>query len=163
MSLLPVSATRRARPEPTVQYLSFRLRQEWFALPLALIQKVVVLTEISADSTARGIGLVRVEGRELVVVDVGRLLFRFTAAATEESMERYLLILAGGEDLGLPIDSRPMLRRLPATAFAALPSTYSTFAEIRYISSRAVLAEGEPPLFLLDAPRLLEALTSLNR
>jgi len=157
MSILPVSARRRARPEPTVQYLSFRLSQEWFALPLTAIQKVVALPTISGDPSGRGIGVVRVEGRELLVVDVGRIIFRFAPPLSEATSERYLLLLTGAEPVSLPIDSRPLLRRLPATAFAPLPASYDAFAEIRCVSSRAALTEGEPPLFLLDAPRLLEA------
>lgn len=160
MSPLSLNANRRrSRPEPTVQYLSFRLHQEWFALPLAAIQKVVSLDKISGDPTGRGIGLVRVEEREILVMDVGRIIFRFASTPSEETPERYLLILTGGEgeDIGLPIDSRPSLRRLPATDFAPLPPAYKIFTEIRCISSRAAMTEGEPALFLLDVQQLLEA------
>ncbi|WP_218081446.1 chemotaxis protein CheW [Anthocerotibacter panamensis] len=155
MSILP-RTSRRLRPtQPTEQYIAFRLRQEWFVLPLDAVQKVVPLGEISGDPTGRGIGLVRSEGRELVVVDVGHRIFRDPAPQSWEPEERYLLILAAGDNLALPIDSRPVLRRLARAAFAPLPPTYAVLSPVRHVSARAVLAEDEPALFLLDITQLL--------
>jgi chemotaxis signal transduction protein len=160
-----------AKPtEATQQVLTFRLDQEWFALPIQAVQKVVSLGSVYGDPQHTGVSLTLYQNRELVVVDVGHRIFgqvpsqAMAASPTESdsarnlSQTRYLLILQAstGELFGLPIDSQPVLRRVPMSAFGSLPTAYATEGNIRCISSLMLQTADEPPLFLLDPDKLLQ-------
>src|SRR6476646_3497217 len=160
--------------EATQQVLTFRLDQEWFALPIQSVQKVVSLGQIYADPKKTGVRLTMYQNRELVVVYVVHRIFGQAPslsvsastsppnpAAPDPSLSRYLLILqiSSGELVGLPIDSQPVLRRVPMSAFEPLPTAYATEGNIRCISSLMLQKVDEPPLFLLDLDILLDPLT----
>lgn len=157
--------------EATQQVLAFRLDQEWFALPIQSVQKVVSLGHIYGDPQSSGVSLTSYQSRELVVVDVGHRIFGRVPSPelaaptpTEQSISpdlsltRYLLVLqvSSGELVGLPITSQPVLRRVPMSAFGPLPTAYATEGNIRCISSLMLQTANEPPLFLLDPEVLLQ-------
>ncbi|HEY9749895.1 MAG TPA: chemotaxis protein CheW [Allocoleopsis sp.] len=166
--------------EATQQILTFRLDQEWFALPIQAVQKVVSLGQVYGDPQRSGVSLTLYQNRELVVVDVGHRIFGRTPsqetsapASTGHSfsqdlgLTRYLLVLQtrSGELVGLPIDSQPALRRVPMSAFGPLPAAYATEGNIRCVSSLMLQTAEELPLFLLDPevllqPQLLKASTT---
>lgn len=156
--------------EATQQVLTFRLDQEWFALPIQSVQKVVSLGHIYGDPQSSGVSLTSYQNRELVVVDVGHRIFGRVqsqdisaptsvdhATSQDLSLARYLLVLqtSSGELVGLPIDSQPVLRRVPMSAFGPLPAAYVTEGNIRCISSLMLQTADEPPLFLIDPEVLL--------
>ncbi|MEO1134247.1 MAG: chemotaxis protein CheW [Cyanobacteria bacterium J06639_1] len=172
MATLSSSRTRRSRSrtaEATRQVLTFKLQDEWFALPLEAVRKVSVLGDIYGDGNHSGISLTVFEGRELVVVDVARRIFSQSdigssqsnaagaIASNNSTAPSFLIVVSNSEDnwVGLPTQTPPAVRRIPASAFTPLPETYRAAGTIQYVSSLAVQTEGEPPMFVLDRDRLI--------
>lgn len=172
--------TRQA--ESTRQLVVFRLQHQWFALLIDVVQKVLQISNAYGDMRGTGVSLTLYQDRELMVVDVGRRLFGEVlralppatvpeAVAPELNLypissvpqqasktERCLLIVqtSQGELVGLPIDSPPVLRRVPESAFAPLPPAYISQVNIQCVSSAIVQSQNEPPLFLIDPDQLLQ-------
>lgn len=146
-----------------IQLIGFRLRQEWFALPIDAVKKVVPLGNVYGDPQGTGISLTNYQGRELLVVDVGRRIFgdRDNSLAQSPTSnppeQRFLLIVRGDRDtmVGLPIDSPPSICRVPETAFTPLPEIYLDRGNIHCIASTTIQMPDRPPMFLLDAERLV--------
>ncbi len=174
------SSTRQT--EITQQLIAFRLRQEWFALPIETVLKVVPMGSVYGDPKGTGVSLTIYQGCELLVVDIGYRIFgeapspdlatrnaltpsKATAPLVEHSevgrpvvtQERYLLIVQSSdiEIFGLPIDSPPMMRRVPESSFTPLPTTYVAQGNIQCVSSLMIPATDQPPLFLLAPHQLV--------
>jgi chemotaxis signal transduction protein len=71
-------ANRRA--EPLQKLIVFRIRQEWFAVPIQFAQKVVPLGVLYGASQG-GISLTRYQDQELPVIDVERRVFGHAASS----------------------------------------------------------------------------------
>ncbi|MEB3338428.1 MAG: chemotaxis protein CheW [Leptolyngbyaceae bacterium] len=158
------SAARRA--EATQQLIVFPLKQEWFALPIPAVQKVVALGKVYGDPQKTGVSLTNYQDKELVVIDVGQRIFKQstppgsgTADALADQTQRYLVILQSsqGDLIGLPIDGQPTLRRIPVSAFGPLPPAYRSEGNIQCISSVMIQPDQEAPFFLLDPDQLVRS------
>ncbi|HEY9736167.1 MAG TPA: hypothetical protein V6D06_07785, partial [Trichocoleus sp.] len=72
---IPRRASRRglkALPgSPMHQLITFPVRQEWFALPIAIAQKVVPLTAVPGSS-----GLILIDNRQVPTLDLERHIYR---------------------------------------------------------------------------------------
>jgi purine-binding chemotaxis protein CheW len=153
--------------EATHQLIAFRLRQEWFALPIDRVQKVVQMGKVYGDPKGTGISLTKYQGQELLVIDVSQRIFAEAPSANGDLAEgdrvRFLAIVQGqtGELVGLPIDSPPAIHRVPQSAFSPLPPTFLAQGNIQCISSTMVQIGDCQPLFLLDRDLLLQ--TPKNR
>jgi chemotaxis signal transduction protein len=166
----PVKSRRTAarNTEKTKQFISFRLRQEWFALPIDAVQRVVQMGKIYGDPQGTGVSLTNFQGQETIVVDVAYLIFGETSSlaqeqktasvASEKNQPRILLIVQSnkGEIVGLPVDSTPVMRRVPDSAFTPIPETYIAQGNVRCISSTMIQLSDQPPMFLLDLNQLVE-------
>jgi len=163
MSITSSIRTRRSgvrNNQKTKQIISFRLRQEWFALPIEKIQKVLQMGKIYGDPQGTGISLTNYQGQEIVVIDVARRIFgesKTPYPVTNTNEPRFLLVVQrDSEDIiGLPVDSTPVMRRVTESAFTVIPETYMTQGNIHCISSISIQLDDHPPLFLLDANRLV--------
>ncbi|MGF1600857.1 MAG: chemotaxis protein CheW [Thermosynechococcaceae cyanobacterium] len=165
MAILSAGRSRRGRKaEATEQFIAFRLRQEWFALRIDAVHRVVTLGQTFGDPGHTGIGLTQYQDQELLVIDVSQRIFaeekyesliKFEAG-TNDSAQRCLIVLKNsqGELIGLPIDSQPEVKRAPASRLTPLPATYTSRSKIRCLSSMMVQLPDEPPLFLLDPDQL---------
>jgi purine-binding chemotaxis protein CheW len=143
--------------EANEQMLTFRLCQEWFALPIDGVQKVVLLGKVYGDPNNTGISLTLYQERELLVIDVGHRIFgRSPSENLTGEQTRYLLIVqnAKGDLVGLPVDSPPAIRRVPKSAFKTLPETYLAQGNIQCISSQTIELDDGTTFFLLDRDRL---------
>ena len=156
--------------EATQQLIAFRLRQEWFALPINAVQKVVPMGNVYGVGST-GVSLTLYQDKELLVVDVGDRIFSEApnqglsvsasiSKATQHQKDfivQYLLIVKNsqGELVGLSIDSPPKLLRVPESAFAPLSSAYISEANIQCVSSLMIQTLDEPPLFLLNPDQVL--------
>ncbi len=79
MAIFSPLRTRRLaarKAEVTQQLIVFRLQQEWFALPINAVQKVLPMPNVYGDPQATGVSLTIYQDKELLVVDVGRRIFR---------------------------------------------------------------------------------------
>ena len=170
------------------QMIGFRLDREWFALPILAIYKVIPLGKVYGDPQDTGISLTTYEGQEILVIDVAKQIFNQVAPTLETTeittsvetnkdlldlnQQRYLLILEDlqGETpandssskvsnfIGLPIDSQPTMYRVEATAFKPLPEAYLDRGNIQCVSSEIIEVPHVPPLFVLDAQKLMASI-----
>jgi chemotaxis signal transduction protein len=164
-------ANRRA--EPLQKLIVFRIRQEWFAVPIQFAQKVVPLGVLYGASQG-GISLTRYQEQELPVIDVERRVFgcavalptlagaiaphsQFHSPAVAAD-QRHLMIVEdmNGSPIGIPFDSPPLLRRVPKSAFAPIPTLYLAQGNIQCVSALITVSESEPPYFLLNLEQVLQ-------
>jgi purine-binding chemotaxis protein CheW len=149
-----------SQTEIIYQIIGFRLRQEWFALPINTIQKIIPLGRIYGDPKETGMGLTSYEGQELLVLDVSHQIFGDTPFLDlNDKQQRFLVILVNskGELIGLPIDSSPSVLRVPKSTLSVLPETYINQGNIQCISSTIIQLSDRPHLFLLDPDLLFNA------
>jgi chemotaxis signal transduction protein len=164
-------ANRRA--EPLQKLIVFRIRREWFAVPIQLAHKVVPLGLVYGASEG-GISLTRYLDQELPVIDVERRIFGHgvdlssqpllpgDASRSAPEEQRHLMIVEYQEGLiGIPLDSPPTLRRAPKSAFSPIPAVYLAEGHIRCVSALITISENEPPFFLLNLDQLLQRRTSV--
>jgi chemotaxis signal transduction protein len=179
---LPSSFTHRRavnrKLEPSQQLIAFRIYREWFALPILVAQKVILLDKLHGSLFGKGASVAFYQDEELVVLDMGRRIFGDAieqAANPSEppsanhtvtqiqfvNQQRYLLIVDSFNDepVGLLLESQPMLRRVPQSAFSPLPPNHFTDGGIRCVHALVASIQGEPPLFLLNLQQLLEPVT----
>ena len=158
MAILSSGRSRRSRKvEATEQFIAFRLRQEWFGLPIASVHRVVTMGRVFGDPDSTGVGLMRYLDQELLVIDVSQRIFsdvpsRDASFATEDTEQRCLIIIKNSQSelVGLPIDSQPEVQRMNQSQFTPLPATYAARSKIRCLSSLMVKTAEGAPLFLLD-------------
>ena len=166
MTLISSFRSRRLtkyKPKSTQKLIAFRLRQEWFALPIQALVKVIILDKIYGDPQQTGLSLTTYQNQEILVVDVGYHIF--SEPQRQELMQlnqttepQYLAIVQNSQQeiVGLPIDSPPVIHQVSESAFKPLPQTYLALGKIKAISSKMVEIENKPSLFLLDPEKLLQ-------
>ena len=163
---------KNRQSEATEQVIAFQLRDEWFALPIFAVQRVIPLGEVYGDPNQSGISLTRYQDQEILVLDVAHLIFSEQRVAQDkgvpkvimpslshdvETSQRFLAILKlESEDLlGLPIDSPPEVRRIAQSTMSEIPSTYLERGKIRCVSRMMVETDNHPPIFMLESTQLL--------
>ena len=155
------------KTEATEQLISFKLRGEWFAVPVTAVQKVIPMGKVYGDPNNTGISLALHQGQEIMVVDVGHRIFNETAQSNElaaatpaednvQASQQCLVLVktAEGGVVGVPIDSQPIIRRAGKSQFSPLPSSYLDRGNIHCVSSMIVDDGGTEPLFLIDPEQL---------
>ena len=163
--------------ETTEQLITFCLRQEWFALPILAVEKVIPLGKVYGDPQGTGVSITAYEEREIVVIDVAKFIFQDSSSSalisteidTAESelswlnweKQRYLVIINLNETnenlLGLPINSQPVMRRVTKSNFKALPQAYLERGNINCLSEEIVELPEHPPIFVLNPQSLARA------
>jgi chemotaxis signal transduction protein len=152
--------------EATVQLIAFRLRQDWFALPIDAVQRVASVQSGDSISNESGVMVNKIDQQGLTVIDVDRRIFvqagllpdRATLS-TEPQQDPCFIILQPkeGETFGLSIDSRPQLRRIPQSLIIPLSSTHPAYKQLKSVDSIVNQTEDTQPLFLLDPAQLCQA------
>jgi chemotaxis signal transduction protein len=166
----PLRSRRLAaqQAEATQRLITFKLREETFALPLDRVQKVTTLDRLYGDANGTGVSLTTYQDRELVTIDVGVRIFGQTsprlgaiASQTAQSVDeglqvRYLVILQTGDEglIGLPIDSPPSIQSIARSAFRPIPDLYRQHSNIHCVSSLSIDRPDRPSIFLLDVALL---------
>lgn len=143
----------------TQQIITFLLGEEWFALPIDVIQKVVQLGKVYGDPQKKGVSLTHYQGQELLVIDVARRIFSTEILSSNQNTDetRFLLIIhnENNEIVGLPIDSSPSILKVSESAFIPLPDIYLTQGNIHCISSTLIQINEQQSFFLLDVTQLM--------
>ncbi len=165
-SSLALSSGRRSRrrTKPKLSLIAFAVQQDWFALPTQEVYRVVPLGPLYGINPNTGVSLTRYQDRDIPVLELERRIF--AAPATRPRLppnsisatpgQRYLLLLAAAEPIGLALDTPPHLYRVDETAFAPLPSTYLTEGSLRCVSALVSPDTDRPSLFLLNLGQLLQ-------
>ncbi len=166
------SAARYA--ETVHPMLVFCVQQDWFALPIYAVQKVVEIDNLygaGSDSTA---GLALYQNQKISVIDVEQRIYRRSSqkmlsssgspsSQTTALYSRFLVVVLNpqGEPVGLPLDSPPTLQRITESAFAPLPATYLLEGNLCCVAAVATPSSDAPPIFVLNLNQLFQAAISL--
>lgn len=104
--------------ELTQKFITFQISQQWCALPIEELVKVIIMEEISHDSQPLGIKLTQYKGQQLIVWDVGNLIFGKSSFRLPTISNQHLLIgrLANDDVIGIPIDAPPATQAVLASA-----------------------------------------------
>ncbi|MBW4468990.1 MAG: chemotaxis protein CheW [Stenomitos rutilans HA7619-LM2] len=174
LQLSPKSQRLRARKaEVTHQLIVFRLRQEWFALPIHVAQKVIPLGKLYGAGNGTDVSLALYQDREIPVLDIQRRIFGTGSqpllpgkaasshptnhAELSPATPLLLLVQTSAETtIGFPLDTQPSLRRVPESAFVPLSPTYLAGGQVRCAKCLIVLDSEQPPIFLLNLDQLLQ-------
>lgn len=161
---------------PMHQLITFPVRHEWFALPIAIAQKVVSLTAVGPSS-----GLILIDDQQVPTLDLERHIYRdvplpaLPAAASREGLPpmppdapsdfcpelvdpRHVLIIRQPptlEPVGLIVSQAPVLRRVPQSAFSPVPPTFLSLSQLRCINAVISIKGHEAPFFMLDLAQVL--------
>jgi chemotaxis signal transduction protein len=159
---MPVLSSVRARrfanrkTEVIHSLITFRLRREWFAVPIEKVQKVIILELLYSDPQRPEISLTHYQSQEIVVINVDQRIFGETEPSLTSQKPSYLAIIENnqGELTGLPFDSPPSIRRVPYSAFVSITDNYLKISNICCLSSNIIQLGDHPSLFLLDTQKL---------
>lgn len=176
LQLSPRSQRLRSRKaEFTHQIIVFRLRQEWFALPIQAAQKVIPLGKVYGAGAGSAISLTLYQDREIPLLDIQQRIFgtvtqpslpgnpaptkQHTSQVDPLQPERFLLLVqtVTGATIGFPLNAQPMLCRVPESAFTPLSATYLIQGQLRCVKCLIIPAPEQPPIFLLNLDQLLQA------
>ncbi|WP_416669973.1 chemotaxis protein CheW [Egbenema bharatensis] len=170
------------RNHATQQLIVFPLRQERFALPIRYAYKVIPMSQTYGVCQQTGVSLTRYQNCDVLVIDIQRRIFasapiqpllpgELNSVSHLESFQSplispnptHLLLMQTphNELMGIPLDTPPMLRRVPDSAFAPVPAAYLKQGNIRCISALVVPSKDEPPIFLLNPNQIIQSLSLL--
>ncbi len=167
-ALTPLRARRFANrvTEPTQQYVTFRLRQYSFALPVETLQRVSAAEAGSLDES--GMGIASAELSDLAIINVGQQIFAENSAAISspplaslqvpETQAICFIVLqtSTGDRVGLPIDSQPKLLRVPQSKLSPLISEHPVYEQIQSICAIITESEDAEPIFVLSPEQLCQ-------
>jgi purine-binding chemotaxis protein CheW len=143
------------REAGALEFLTFRLGEEIYALPLRNLDEILPLPAVSPVpfTPAHLLGVVAHRGGVLPVVDVRPVLGIEGGEASESG--RLLVVVHEGEKLGVPADAVAQIVKLAEEALAPPPETLEPD---RAAFLRGTAEGGDGPLVVLDIPALFEAL-----
>lgn len=187
---LPISLRAlRAKPvETTRQLLVFPLRQERFALPLAVVHKVIQVDNLYAQQDGVETAIALDHDEHIPVLDIQQRIFAnaptpakcleadpsintqtFIGKHTTSqesghfSTSQYLILVYSlqGDVIGLLVEGPPTLQRFTESAFKPLSALYQQEGGIRCISGLILSAVDSPPIFLLNLAQVLQPPSAL--
>ncbi|WAL60464.1 chemotaxis protein CheW [Thermocoleostomius sinensis] len=173
------------RRETTQQLIVFRIRRDWFALPIRAAYRVIPLGQVYGIQG--DVSLTRYQDRDVSIIDIQRRIFgdgqkpidrpslptssstaashitSQNTASIERTGQHHLLLLqsAEGELIGIPLNEFPSLRRVPESAFTPVPQTYLAEGGIRCVSALITSPQNEAPIFLLNLNQLIDSQVNL--
>ncbi|MEO1401546.1 MAG: chemotaxis protein CheW [Cyanobacteria bacterium J06635_1] len=168
MAIVSPRRLRRSRAhqfKKTQQLIVFQICQDWFALPIQAVARVVSLGDTYGDPHEIGASVTVHQGQEMTVLDVSRHVFgepshqpRYQLPpSTDEAdtLSGYLIVAKTLHNtlVGLPVKAQPTVRRVPLSAFNPLPLDYVAKVNIQCVSS-LVIEPDQQPLFLLNTELL---------
>jgi purine-binding chemotaxis protein CheW len=144
------------RDASALEFLSFRLGEETYALPLRNLDEILPLPTISPVPFTPSylLGVVAHRGGVLPVVDV-RPVLGIEEGQEESEGGRLLVVMHGNEKLGVLAEAVAQIVKLTEDSLAPPPETLDP-SRAAYLRGTAEAAEG--PLVVLDVPALFEAL-----
>jgi chemotaxis signal transduction protein len=109
--------------EATQKFITFQIAQQYCALPIDQLVKVIMMEEISYTVQPTGHTVIKYKGQDLVVWDLGKLLFGQTSIPSTATQHQHLLLGRAANDqvVGWLIDTPPATQTVVASAL--LPST----------------------------------------
>jgi purine-binding chemotaxis protein CheW len=135
-----------------VQFVTFRLGEEQFGVPIGAAQEIVRLSEVTPVPEAPWFveGVINLRGRIIPVIDLGRRLRLPDRPRTRKT--RILIVEMDRRQVGLIVDAASEVLRLPPNAVEPPPPMISGIG-VEYITGVGKL--GDQLLVLLDLAKVL--------
>lgn len=168
MAMISPRRLRHARTrqsEKKQQLIVFQIGQDYFALPIQAVVRVVSMGNTYGDPYKVGASVTVHQGQEMAVLDVGRHVFgelsqpprRPLASSAEGAnpLSSYLIIAKTLHNtlVGLPVQAQPTVRQVPLSSFNPLPLDNVAKVNIQCVSS-LVIEPDHQPMFLLNTEQL---------
>ncbi|MEO8891797.1 MAG: chemotaxis protein CheW [Coleofasciculaceae cyanobacterium] len=143
-----------------VELIVFSIGSLNLALPIKSVYKVSNYTPIYGSGVGV-VGVTRVDGQEVTVIDLYRRFFK--ANPGEYTTGGYLVqvLNAAGELYGIPVVETPVLMEVSLSLIRVLPQSYRYSDTLDLASHVAVIPQNTASLtiFLLDVDQLLPVLS----
>ena len=164
--------------ETTQQIIAFLLGEQWFALPILAIQKIVPVGKVYDRSEIAKSSVITYEDRELLVVDLAQDIFKTETVSqinsqtieqpktltTDSQLQNYLVILQSEthKTIAFAIDAQPAMYRIKESDFQPLSQTDSTHSNIHSFCEKNINLTDSLNLFFLSPKRLSEFYSHSN-
>ena len=141
------------------QLVVFELRQERFALPIQVAQRVVPLENLYAVSLCGQLGIMNINQIPVPILDIEHQIFGDRPANPNYT---YVLTLDNpfGEPIGIPLHAPPLLCRVTEGAFQPIPPSYAASPTLRCVAALITIDE-HPPVFLINPAQLIPQYASI--
>jgi chemotaxis signal transduction protein len=145
--------------EATQKYVTFAIRQYWFALPIQVLQRV------SSCKAGDEASLFSQNSDEFQRIDLEQKLFPAIASATldfkglEAATQKSCLILfksAVDHTFGISIEAQPKMQRVAQSQIYPLSEAIDDLPHLRSVCSSVIQLDGTAPIFLLDLEKLCD-------
>lgn len=159
---LSVDETRREEHRPDWHVVAFQLGSEYFAVPIASVQEIIVMQPITRVPRAPSFveGIINLRGRVIPVLDLAKRLKLERAQRSSE--ERIIVVESGAETVGMIVDGVSEVLVIPGDRVDELSSFAST-VDTRYVSGVAKLEDRLVILLDLDHVLSMQELTQLGQ
>ncbi|MDY6784855.1 MAG: chemotaxis protein CheW [Cyanobacteriota bacterium] len=142
--------------EDTSKVIMFNVARYWFALPIAVVLKVVNFPP-EFRTTLNEVGLVDLGHRAIALLDL-RPKINSLDTTTRQERGKFLTIVqvSDTELCAIPVDRPPTLREISLADVRSLPEGAAIVPPLNLASHVAVLNSEDPPLevFLLDLQKI---------
>jgi chemotaxis signal transduction protein len=148
----PLRMRRKAEQShsETQRFITFQIGKQHCALPIDLVVKAALLESIYTEPQHPQLFLTRYKGKELLLMDLGRVVFN-ESSLDRPMADRHLLIVrtTGDQAVGLPIDSAPKTQNIAIEVIQAAPAKLPTA-----ITGVFTLADDNNRYFVLNLASL---------
>jgi chemotaxis signal transduction protein len=162
MALISSFTSRRLadrKPPATRQIISFKVGQEWLAVPTDIAQKVVPMQTLGKDQELPI--PTSYEGKELHFFDIDSYLAEGKTTQEIDIKKGYLILFETPQKtlMAICIHAAPVLRRIHESSLLPMSLIPTITKNLRTISQCAIRLEDESMIFLLDYEYLMHTAT----
>ncbi|MBD2178018.1 chemotaxis protein CheW [Pseudanabaena sp. FACHB-1998] len=151
------------RPNIPKQYVAFRLRIAWFAVPIEFIYRIIPLE--------KQVPKITFAGNNIPIIDLGKMLFGQTKGQNHDiqqlvvngavvaSKPSLIVVRNQSDDLiGILSNSQPAMQNISKDEFVPLPATYSQRWKVNFINFMTIPSSEQPSLFVINSDRLISSM-----
>jgi chemotaxis signal transduction protein len=148
--------------EATQKYVTFAVRQYWFALPIQVLQRVSSCNA-GDEATSSEAGLITQDSDEFQRIDLEQTIFPTVVSSQvafkglKNPKQASCLILfksAADHTFGISIDAQPKMQRVTQSQISLLSEAIDDSPYLRSVCSSVIQLDGAAPIFLLDLDKL---------
>jgi chemotaxis signal transduction protein len=152
-TLAPTLTRSQTNPTARIRVITFTIGSLTLALRIEQIVKIIKNPEIVSSGT-NSFGVAHIGDQEITILDLQCQLFGQRVVTAISHL--ILLNTATGETLGIPVETVPVLRDIPATLLRVLPESYRRSDTLSMATHVAIVPEGDAmlTLFLMDSTLL---------
>jgi chemotaxis signal transduction protein len=152
----PLSFAPASSDDDTRKVIMFNVARYWFALPIAVVLKVVNFPP-EFRTTLNEVGLVDLGDRAIALLDLRPKVNSLDTTLRGERGRFLTIVQVSDKELcAIPVDRPPTLRDISLADVRSLPESAAIVPPLNLASHVAVLNSEDPPLevFLLDLQKI---------